>query len=116
LEERLSKPGSLEQLNRISQLLGEIRRLPDRETQLLWKDEQRPVDKLLFDQDKDRVYAFTKPDKEKRVDFFEIAGKPEPQLFTGKANPDTFAGVPQSVRLFLEYARFKGRKRGRSSN
>jgi hypothetical protein len=107
LEARLLKsPISEEQKRRITQILTDVRRRPDRETELLWQDEKRPVAKLLFDQDKDKVYAFTKPDHDKRVWYFEVAAKPEPKLFTGKAEPDTPAGVPASVRTFVEYARF----------
>jgi hypothetical protein len=107
LECRLAKePISAEQKRRITRLIGELKRRPDRETQLLWQDEKRPVEKLLFDQDKDKVYAFTKPDKEKRVWFFEITEKPEPRLYTGKADAAKPESLPASVQTFVEYARF----------
>ena len=107
LEGRLSQqPISPEQKRRITRILSELKRLPDRETKLLWQDEKRPVDKLLFDQDKDKVYAFTKPDQEKSVYFFEIAGKPEARLYTGKGDAAKPASVPASVQTFVEYARF----------
>ena len=106
LELHLSKSTSPEQRRRITQILGELRPLPDRATKLLWHDASRPVDKLLFDQDKNKVYAFTKPNKEKQVFFFEIADNPQPRLFTGNIAPDAPTSVPVSTRLFLEYARF----------
>jgi hypothetical protein len=107
LEGRLSQQTiSAEQKKRITRILTELKHLPDRETKLLWQDEKRPVEKLLFDQDKDKVYVFTKPDQEKRVWFFEVDAKPEARLYTGKADPDTPTGVPASVRTFVEYARF----------
>ena len=65
------QPISAEQKRRITRLLADIKRLPDRETQLIWDDEKRPVEKLLFDLDKDKVYAFTKPDQDKRVWFLK---------------------------------------------
>ena len=37
---------------------------------------------------------------------FEVTMKPQPQLYTGKATPDTPASLPASARTFLEYARF----------
>lgn len=64
------------------------------------------MNKLLFDQDKNKVYAFTKPNQKKQVYFFEITDKPQPRLFTGNPAPDSPASVPASTRLFLEYARF----------
>lgn len=102
----VSKSISTEQKRRITHILSELKTLPDRETKLLWQDANRPVDKLLFDQDKNKVYAFTKPNQDKRIHFFEITDKPQPRLFTGKTNPDAPASVPASTRLFLEYARF----------
>ena len=106
LEAHLSHSISQEQKRRIIQILDAIQGLPDRETRLLWKDENRPVDKILFDLDKDKVYAFTKPNRDKQMYFFEIATKPQPHLFTGKPDLDGPTTVPASARTFLEYARF----------
>ena len=101
-----SKSTSPEQRRRITQILDELRPLPDRTTKLLWQDEKRPVDKLLFDQDRNKIYAFTKPNQRKQVYFFEIGDKPQPRLFAGNIAPASPASMPASTRLFLEYARF----------
>ena len=115
LEAHLSHSISQEQKRRIIQILDAIQGLPDRETRLLWKDENRPVDKILFDLDKDKVYAFTKPNRDKQMYFFEIATKPQPHLFTGKPDLDGPTTVPASARTFLEYARFV-RKLGKKNS
>jgi hypothetical protein len=106
LEPHLKTAISEEQKRRITDLLDGVKGSPDRETKLLWQDEERPVEKILFDQDKDKVYAFTKPNKDKRVYVFEITAKPQPRLFTGETRPDKPASIPGSARTFLEYARF----------
>lgn len=101
----LSKTISLEQKRRITEILGESKGHYSRETKVLWKDAEKPVEKILFDLDKDKVYAFTKSDRQNRIYYFEIQGKPILRLLPRTEEREKLSSIPESAGIFLNYAR-----------
>lgn len=104
LEDHLSKPHSAEQKRRLEHIIDRIKNYPISETKLLWNDEKRPVDRLLFDMDHRKIYAFTKPDANKRRYVFEIQDKPRPRLLTLPKASKAPASLPDSAKFFFDFA------------